>query len=62
MRYEVTWMYYVDDWEYGGQEQAFESEQYLTLDEALKVYENKKTRIDIKHVRLVVILDENINR
>jgi hypothetical protein len=62
MRYEVTWMYYEINWEEDKQEQTFEAEQFLTLDEALAVYESKKSEIDIEHVRLIAILNEHSNR
>jgi hypothetical protein len=62
MRYEVTWMYYEINWEEDKQEQTFEAEQFLTLDEALDVYESKKSEIDIEHVRLIAILNEHSNR
>ncbi|MEW5569688.1 hypothetical protein [Rossellomorea marisflavi] len=58
MRYEVTWMEYLYDWETQNQEQTFTSEQFESLENANLVYENKKVDLNVEHVKISVILAE----
>ena len=59
--FEVTYMTIESNFETDELEQVFTTEQFKTLDDAMKYYDGNKHRVDVEYIRLAVILVEDSN-